>query len=71
MATAKRDLTNPPVQGHSVQPLDMMVAIAVRIAEREGLLLESKEQKNNPVSSVADGASEVVPGTREQGRRSA
>ena len=41
MATAKRDLTNPPVQGHTVHPLDKMIAIAVRIAEREGLLLES------------------------------
>ena len=40
MATAKRDLTNPPVQGHRTptDPLDRLVAIAIRVAVREGLL---------------------------------
>jgi hypothetical protein len=41
-----------------------MIAIAVRIAEREGLLLENKEPKTN---SVADGANETVKGARGPG----
>ena len=40
MATAKRDLTNPTVQGQRPHkdPLDRLVAIAIRVAVREGLL---------------------------------
>nr|MBA2599838.1 hypothetical protein [Actinomycetota bacterium] len=68
MATAKRDLTNPPVQGHTVHPLDKMIAIAVRIAEREGLLLEDSESKT---SATVGGDNEVVEGAQEQGRRTA
>ena len=68
MATAKRDLTNPPVQGHTVHPLDKMIAIAVRIAEREGLLLENSESKT---STAVEGGNEVVKDAREQDRRTA
>ena len=40
MATAKRDLTNPPVQGSRLtkDPLDKLIAVASRVAQREGLL---------------------------------
>ena len=48
MATAKRDLTNPTVQGQRTpkDPLDRLVAIAIRVAVREGLL-------DAPVDEVA------------------
>ena len=46
MATAKRDLTDTRVQGHRLakDPLDRLVAIAIRIALREGLLDESDDE---------------------------
>lgn len=40
MASTNKDLANSRVQGQTAHPLDKMLAIAVRIAEREGLLLE-------------------------------
>lgn len=61
MATAKRDLSDPQVQGPrpAKDPLDKLVAILIRIAVREGLLDE-------PVSEfeTEDRAAEKASGER-------
>ena len=64
---AKRELTDPRVQGPQVDPLDKMIAIAARIAEREGLLLEEADSTATLGDVVADRELEGV----EQDRRSA
>ena len=64
MATAKRDLTDPTVQGPrpATDPLDKLVAMVIRIAVREGLLDE-------PVGDVE--AEERTAGKAADERRSA
>ncbi|HYN35947.1 MAG TPA: hypothetical protein VEV82_03130 [Actinomycetota bacterium] len=47
MATTKQELTNPQVQGQTRDALDKLVAIAARIAEREGLLIEDPARTDN------------------------
>lgn len=64
---AKAELTGNRVQGRQVHPLDKMIAIAVRIAEREGLLLEDSELK----IETAETGHEPAEDTRDKGRRTA
>ena len=61
MATAKRDLTDPTVQGPrpAKDPLDRLVAIAIRVAVREGLLGEPMDQVE-----TEDGAKEKAADER-------
>ena len=63
MATAKRDLTNPRVQGPrlSPDPLGRLVAIAAEIAEREGLLDED-------MLHLPSGTEDVERGAQKEGR---
>jgi len=67
MATAKKNLTGNEVQGHQVHPLDKMIAIAVRIAAREGLLFEDRESK----IGTTETGHEPAEDTRGKGRRTA
>ena len=55
MATAKRDLTDPKVQGPqpAKDPLDKLVAILIRIAVREGLLDEPVDQSETDDQAAA------------------
>ncbi len=57
MATAKRNLTNPRAQGprRPVDPLERLVAMAVDIAERAGLLDEDLVHPPSATRNIEQG----------------